>query len=212
MKDLVNLIRMQYYSIYALRKNIAVIIAIALILSIVDSKMIIFSCALIVMGMNYSTAAYEDRSKMNHLIYSLPVEPKLFVLSKYIYGFINTILALVVSDILVIIMKVLNLFDNTEFDVAAISLSVILIGAVITVIVIPAALILGFERGRFVIVFLAVTPVCFSKTIGRMIQFPEVVINASPSMVTLMCILAVITITLASYFITSNLYDKKEIE
>lgn len=212
MKDLVNLIRMQYYSVYALRKNIGLIIAIAIMMSILDAKMIIFACALIVMGMNYSTAAYEDRSKMNHLIYSLPVDPKSFVLSKYIYGFMNTIIALAVSNILIIIMKVLNLFDNTEFDVAAISLSVILVGAIITVIVIPIALILGFEKGRFVIVFLAVTPVCFSKTIGRMIKLPEVVINASPSLVTLMCILGVITLTLASYFITSNLYAKKEIE
>lgn len=209
MKDLANLIKMYYYSVYAIRKSIGVIIVLSIVMSFWDTSLIPFSAALIVMGMTYSSAAYEDKNKMNYLIYSLPVEPKRFVLSKYIYGFINTIISLVISNILFLIIKNLSRGNTIDFGIVFINSSVIFIGTVITILVVPLALIIGFEKGRFIIVFLAILPMCITNSVSNSIKLP--VINISTSMVILMAALILITLTLISYFITSNLYAKKEI-
>lgn len=144
---------------------------------------------------------------MNYLIYSLPVKPKDFILSKYIYGFLNTALIMVFSGILFILLKALNIGDFTDLTLINLLISTFFIGLVITILVLPFALIVGFEKGRLIIVFLAVLPICFAQSL---IQYVEP-ISINPMITSISVVVLVIALTFISYFVTANLYFKKDI-
>ena len=66
---------------------------------------IAFAGGMILMAVNYSVIAYEDKSKMGYLIHSLPVAPKKYILSKYIYGFISIVLVMIITLIIFYMVK-----------------------------------------------------------------------------------------------------------
>ncbi|SFC51116.1 ABC-2 transporter permease [Clostridium uliginosum] len=209
MKNLFNLIKLQYYSIYSMKKYLSIIIVVAIVMSIFDSTMIIISSGMLIMGLIYSTAVYEDKSKISYLIYSLPVKPEEFILSKYIYGVINTMLTILFSNTLFIVLKTLNIGNFKDLTLGSLTLSTFFIGLVITIIVLPIALIVGFEKGRFIMIFIALSPICFSSTISK--SFSTLNVSITPIMATILLILIIITLTLISYFVTSNLYATKDV-
>ncbi|HBJ1648732.1 TPA: ABC-2 transporter permease [Clostridium botulinum] len=207
MKNIINLVKLQYSSIYSIKKYLYTIISIALIMTVFDRNFIMFASGMVTMGLIYSTAFYEEKSKMNYLIYSLPVKPKDFVLAKYIYGFLNTLLVMLLSGILFMVLNILNIGRFTQLTFGSISLSTFFIGFIITILVLPFALILGFEKGRLIIVFLVVLPICFAQSLIQCIGS----ININPTITLIAITLFVIISTVLSYIITSNLYIKKDI-
>ncbi|MDO5515919.1 MAG: ABC-2 transporter permease [Clostridium sp.] len=107
MNTMINLIKLHYTSIFALKKPVLIILAIAVFASIsnVDGTMIPFAAGLIIMMLNYNTLAYEDRSKSNYLIYSLPVKLKQYILSKYIFGALNIMIAIFFGDLIFMVFN-----------------------------------------------------------------------------------------------------------
>lgn len=212
MNTMINLIKLHYTSILAMKKSILIILALAAFVSIsnVDGTMIPFSAGLIIMMLNYNTLAYEDKSKSNFLIYSLPVKPQQYILSKYIFGVLNILIAMFFGDLVFNIFKVMNMMGSNSTALAEVNFTVFIVGIFTVAVVIPIALIAGFNKARIILIFLALLPVCFSDKILKAVSYIDLP-NLSDSTFTFIVVALGIILIIISYFITSNLYAKKDI-
>ena len=207
MNNIKNLVKLHYSSIFALKKTALIILALAVFMTISnnDGSMLPFGAALLVMVLNYNSLAYESNSKSDFLIYSLPVKPKEYVLSKYIFGFINVIISIIFADVLYMVLNMFNYISQQDIPVVIINIAVIIVGMIIVDIVNPIAIVVGFNKAR-------IMPICFSSTIVfalSKIDFFNINISVG-IMETIVAIVGVI-LTTASYFITAHLYEKKDI-
>lgn len=206
MNNLVNLLKLQFNSLLAIKKNLIFIIIFSIIFAFFQPTMITFSGGMYLMVTSYSVIFYEERSKMNYLIYSLPITTKEYIFSRYIYCLINTLIAIFISIALSLIIKIIGIADISIYGVA---LSTSIIGIFFTAVLMPATLLLGFERGRYILVFIAVLPVCFSTALVGIIS--EINLNFSNKTLSVLGVFISIIVLLVSYFITSNVFSKKEI-
>ncbi|ETI90501.1 MAG: hypothetical protein Q607_CBUC00055G0081 [Clostridium butyricum DORA_1] len=214
MNNIKNLLKLHYSSIFALKKTALIILALAVFMTISnnDGSMLPFGAALLVMVLNYNSLAYESNSKSDFLIYSLPVKPKEYVLSKYIFGFINVIISIIFADVLYMVLNMFNYISQQDIPVVIINIAVIIVGMIIVDIVNPIAIVVGFNKARIILIFLAIMPICFSSTIVfalSKIDFFNINISVG-IMETIVAIVGVI-LTTASYFITAHLYERKDI-
>lgn len=214
MNNIKNLLKLHYSSIFALKKTALIILALAVFMTISnnDGSMLPFGAALLVMVLNYNSLAYESNSKSDFLIYSLPVKPKEYVLSKYIFGFINVIISIIFADVLYMVLNMFNYISQQDIPVGIINIAVIIVGMIIVDIVNPIAIVVGFNKARIILIFLAIMPICFSSTIVfalSKIDFFNINISVG-IMETIVAIVGVI-LTTASYFITAHLYERKDI-
>lgn len=214
MNNIKNLLRLHYSSIFALKKTALIILVLAVFMTIInkDGSMLPFGAALLVMVLNYNSLAYESNSKSDFLIYSLPVKPKEYVLSKYIFGFINVIISIIFADVLYMVLNMFNYLSRQDSTVGIINIAVIIIGMIVVDIVNPIAIIVGFNKARIILIFLAIMPICFSSTIVfalSKIDFFNINISMG-IMETIVAIVGVI-LTTASYFITAHLYERKDV-
>lgn len=214
MENMTSLLKMHYTSILALKKSALVMLGVIIFITISnkDGSMLPFSGAILIMLLNYTTLAYEDKSKMNYLIYSLPIKPKQYILSKYIYGIINTILSIWFADIMYIILNVLKMTTGDAMPVGVINITLGIVGVIIVSIVVPIALVVGFNKARLILVFLAVIPACFSKGLANIVyKLPDTVNNLSFINIVAITLAVGVMITAISYVICSNLYAKRDI-
>ncbi|MDB2137004.1 MULTISPECIES: ABC-2 transporter permease [Clostridium] len=214
MNNIKNLLKLHYSSIFALKKTALIILALAVFMTISnnDGSMLPFGAALLVMVLNYNSLAYESNSKSDFLIYSLPVKPKEYVLSKYIFGFVNVIISIIFADVLYMVLNMFNYISQQDIPVGIINIAVIIVGMIIVDIVNPIAIVVGFNKARIILIFLAIMPICFSSTIVfalSKIDFFNINISMG-IMETIVAIVGVI-LTTASYFITAHLYERKDI-
>ena len=214
MNNIKNLLKLHYSSIFALKKTALIILVLAVFMTIInkDGSMLPFGAALLVMVLNYNSLAYESNSKSDFLIYSLPVKPKEYVLSKYIFGFINVIISIIFADVLYMVLNMFNYISQQDIPVVIINIAVIIVGMIIVDIVNPIAIVVGFNKARIILIFLAIMPICFSSTIVfalSKIDFFNINISVG-IMETIVAIVGVI-LTTASYFITAHLYERKDI-
>ena len=208
MRRIKNLILLQYETVFALKKYMLLITAVAIFMAIIQPDMLPFAGALFIMATCYNTAFYEEKSKINYLIYSLPIKEKEYILSKYIFVAINTFISMGISVVIYMGMMYFNLIDKeTMVPLWAFMLMLLGIGIFMMSILTPLEILLGFEKARIALVFLTVLPVVFSTNIVSLL--PK--INISNNIFKVLITLCVITLILASYFITSNIYAKKDI-
>ena len=111
MNNIGNLLKLQFNSLLSIKKNLLIILALAIFFTAVQPTMIVFTGAMYLMMATYSITFYEERSKMNYLIYSLPVKTNEYIFSKYIYCLLNTVIAVLISTILSVIVKILGTND-----------------------------------------------------------------------------------------------------
>lgn len=210
MKNLINLLKLQYNSLFALKKSLLILVVMAIFFAVFQPFMIVFAGAMFLMISCYSLVFYEEKSKMNYLIYSLPITTREYILSKYIFGLLNTIISIGISILLASIIKFIGYSsDVNSMPIYAIALSTLSIGIFFLAIVQPAALLLGTEKGRYILVFLAVLPITFSTSLVQLL--PQINITLSPVILGILLTLIVITLLLVSYFITCNMFAKKEV-
>ena len=210
MNNLVNLLKLQFNSLFAIKKNFIFILVFGSIFAFTQPTMITFAGAMYLMLASYSVIFYEERSKMNYLIYSLPITIKEYIFSRYIYCLINTLIATLISSILLVIITVVGFNISNNISLYEVSLSTAIIGVFFTAVLMPATLLLGFEKGRYILVFIAVFPICFSAALVEIIS--KINVNLSTSALSILGILISIIVLLASFFITSNIFSKKEVQ
>lgn len=214
MNNMINLIKLHYSSIVALKKTALVVFVLAVIavLSKADGSMLPFGAGLIIMILNYNTLVYEDNSKSSFLIYSLPVKPKEYILSKYLFGIMNLIITLIFANLTYIVLNMMNVITSTDIPMGVLNVSIIIIGIVVVDILMPIALIVGFNKARIILLLLAIGPVCLSNALASLISnigFPK--IHISLGMIELSAAIFGIIISVVSYLITAKLYEQKDI-
>ena len=208
MSRIINLILLQYETVFALKKYMVLITALAIFMAIIQPDMLPFAGALFIMATCYNTAFYEEKSKLNYLIYSLPIRGREYILSKYIFVAINTFISMGLSAIIYMGMMYFNVINKeTMVPLWAFMLMLLGIGIFMMTILTPLEILLGFEKARIALVFLTVLPVVFSTNIVGILP----TINLNNNIFKVLIALCVITIILASYFITSNMYIKKDV-
>lgn len=208
MKRIINLILLQFETVLALKKYMLLIIALAAFMAFIQPDMLPFAGALFIMATCYNTAFYEEKSKINYLIYSLPVKSSEYILSKYIFVAINTFISMAISAIIYMSMLYFNIIDKTTMvPLWAFLLMLLGTGIFMMSILTPLEILLGFEKARIALVFLTVLPVVFSTNIVALLP----TINLNNNIFKVLIVLCVVTLILASYFITSNIYAKKDI-
>ena len=210
MNNLVNLLKLQFNSLFSLKKNLIFILIFGTLFSFLQPTMITCAGAMYLMLSSYSIIFYEERSKMNYLIYSLPITIKEYIFSRYIYCLINTLIATLISSILLVIITVVGFNISNNISLYEVSLSTAIIGVFFTAVLMPATLLLGFEKGRYILIFIAVFPICFSTALLEII--PEINIHLNPTILTILSVLIGIILLLVSYFITCNIFNQKEVE
>ena len=211
MNNIINLLKLQFNSLLSIKKNLFMILAVSIFLAAVQPTMIVFAGTIYLMMTTYSITFYEERSKMNYLIYSLPIKVNEYLFSKYIYCLLNTLIAVVVSTILSIIVKTIGIHASTfSMPIYAVPLVTIGIGVFFTSVLMPATLLLGFENGRYVLTFIAITPMVFSTALLEILS--EINITLNTTILTILGVLIALTLLLASYFITFNKFSKKEVQ
>lgn len=210
MNNIGNLLKLQFNSLLAIKKNLLIILALGIFFTIVQPTMIVFTGAMYLMLATYSITYYEERSKMNYLIYSLPVKTNEYILSKYIYCLLNTAIAMIITTILSTFVKILGVNDLiSSMPISSMPLVTLGIGLFFTSILMPATLLIGFENGRYVLMFIAIFPVVFSTTLMEILSEINIILN--PLILTILLVLISITLLLSSYFITCNKFAKKEV-
>lgn len=211
MNNIINLLKLQFNSLLSIKKNLIITFALSIFLAAVQPNMIVFAGAIYLMMTTYSITFYEERSKMNYLIYSLPIKVNEYLFSKYIYCLLNTLIAVVVSTILSIIVKTIGIHASTfSMPIYAVPLVTIGIGVFFTSVLMPATLLLGFENGRYVLTFIAITPMVFSTALLEILS--EINITLNTTILTILGVLIALTLLLASYLITCNKFSKKEVQ
>lgn len=210
MNNIGNLLKLQFNSLLAIKKNLLIILGLEIFFTIVQPTMIVFTGAMYLMLATYSITYYEERSKMNYLIYSLPVKTNEYILSKYIYCLLNTAIAMIITTILSTFVKILGVNDLiSSMPISSMPLVTLGIGLFFTSILMPATLLIGFENGRYVLMFIAIFPVVFSTTLMEILSEINIILN--PLILTILLVLISITLLLSSYFITCNKFAKKEV-
>ena len=211
MNNIGNLLKLQFNSLLSIKKNLLIILALAIFFTAVQPTMIVFTGAMYLMMATYSITFYEERSKMNYLIYSLPVKTNEYIFSKYIYCLLNTVIAVIISTILSVIVKILGTNDLiSSMPLYAVPLIIVGVGVFFTSILMPTTLLLGFENGRYVLMFIAILPIVFSTALLEIIS--EIDITLNPTMLSILGVLITITLLQVSYFITCNRFAEKEVQ
>jgi len=210
MRELSNLLKMQWYSILAVKKYVLLVVMIGIATIFSDASFIAFAGGMILMAVNYSVVAYEDKSKIGYLIHSLPINPKKYVLSKYICGFISIGLVIFITTIIFNIVRIFNLQDLGQITLATTLISVLLIGLVINIITIPIGIVVGFQKARYVISLLAIVPVIISPTLVKLLS--NITVNISQTGLIILTLPATIVVTILSYIVSSNLYCRRDVK
>ncbi|MGG7144568.1 ABC-2 transporter permease [Clostridium nigeriense] len=206
MSRIINLILLQFETVFALKKYMGIILAIAIFMVFTQPNMLQFVGVLFIMATCYNSAFYEEKSKSNYLIHSLPVKSNEYILSKYIFVGINTIISMMISSIIYMYMTIINKGDLGPLW--ALMLTIAGIGIFMMSILIPLEILLGFEKGRIALVFLTVFPLVYSTELTKILA----TINFNNNIFIALIMLCIITLILSSYYITSNLYAKKDIQ
>ena len=114
MKRIISLILLQFETVFALKKYMGIIMAVAAFMVFTQPDMLPFAGALFIMATCYNSAFYEEKSKVNYLIYSLPVKSSEYILSKYIFVAINTIISMVILSLIYTCMLSLNIINKVD--------------------------------------------------------------------------------------------------
>lgn len=206
MENVINLVKMQFRNLLAIKRTMLLILALAIIMTIINPIFISFSGALIIMAVCYNPAFYEEKSKNIYLIGSLPIKRESFILAKFIYSAIVTVFAIIFTVAEYFVLNYLKVIQ--EFSLKSIIFTVFIVGIFVMTILIPVSLILGFDKGRYILIFLSVVPMCFSENIASFIS--NLGLKGNKTLICLMGILILAVLILTSYFVTSNLYKNKE--
>lgn len=209
MSKIINLILLEFETLLSLKKYMTLIIGLAIFLVFIEPDMFPFTGAMFIMATCYNAVFYEEKSKVNYLIHSLPIKGKEYILSKYLFVGINTLISM---GLLSIIYKIMLRFERfnviSKTPLWAVILVIGGIGVFMMTILVPLQVLLNFEKSRIISIFLTVFPIVYSTELIKLLSN----VNLNTNIFKILIVLCILTLILLSYFVTSNLYLKKDIE
>ena len=198
MNNIINLLKLQYIHALCIRKYLMVLLTFSIIMMIANDEFLVVGTAIMIMCLNYTVVAYEDKSKCENLIYALPVSPGQYILCKYVYGYINTA---IVTGVILLINKFISKGNISGSDVIIYPL---VIGCFMVSVIVPLALIFGFDKVRYILIFMCCISICIAQKVFPMSYH----FNGSNNNV--IFVVAFIVLNIISYLITVKVYCKRD--
>lgn len=160
-----------------------------------------------------ATFNYDESSKADKYILTLPLTRKEIVLSKYIFCICSTFFGCIIGTVLSVIVTFL--FNHSlvyVWDILSISMGSLIGIGVVQSIQIPCIYKWGAEKGRLFMVIL--TALCASVLGGIsfiIFDIDAIEVNNLKEIIPIILLISTILIYFISYRISLKIYDKKEI-
>ena len=119
--------------------------------------------------MPITSMSYDEAGQWYRYAFSLPIPRRTLVLSKYVLGFLVALGGLVVSAIGNLVVLSLTNWENS-LESWLIIVGFLEIGMIFLSIIIPVLFQFGVEKGRFLVVVIAVVPSLLSAMLGSLLK------------------------------------------
>ena len=148
MKNIINLVKMSYSNLNAVKSILLISIILFIVGSIINPIFLNMLIGIIVYQMTYQVIAYEESYGIDYLIASLPVTKKEYITSRYIFGLTSTIISILIFTVtyrlvLTFSSKSYDIIDFKTMLTVGIASSIILVS-----VLIPSILKFGIVKGR----------------------------------------------------------------
>lgn len=215
MKNIINLVKMSYSNLNALKSILLISIILFIAGSIINPIFLNMLIGIIVYQMTYQVIAYEESYGIDYLIASLPVTKKEYITSRYIFGLTSTIISILIFTVtyrlvLTFSSKSYDIIDFKTMLTVGIASSIILVS-----VLIPSILKFGIVKGRVFITIVGLSIVMApASLISAMAEEKEAMIFLSKineiGIGTIFLIVSVV-VMIISYIISQKIYRNKQV-
>ena len=215
MKNIINLVKMSYSNLNAVKSILLISIILFIVGSIINPIFLNMLIGIIVYQMTYQVIAYEESYGIDYLIASLPVTKKEYITSRYIFGLTSTIISILIFTVtyrlvLTFSSKSYDIIDFKTMLTVGIASSIILVS-----VLIPSILKFGIVKGRVFITIVGLSIVMApASLISAMAEEKEAMIFLSKineiGIGTIFLIVSVV-VRIISYIISQKIYRNKQV-
>ena len=215
MKNIINLVKMSYSNLNAVKSILLISIILFIVGSITNPIFLNMLIGIIVYQMTYQVIAYEESYGIDYLIASLPVTKKEYITSRYIFGLTSTIISILIFTVtyrlvLTFSSKSYDIIDFKTMLTVGIASSIILVS-----VLIPSILKFGIVKGRVFITIVGLSIVMApASLISAMAEEKEAMIFLSKineiGIGTIFLIVSVV-VMIISYIISQKIYRNKQV-
>ena len=215
MKNIINLVKMSYSNLNAVKSILLISIILFIVGSIINPIFLNMLIGIIVYQMTYQVIAYEESYGIYYLIASLPVTKKEYITSRYIFGLTSTIISILIFTVtyrlvLTFSSKSYDIIDFKTMLTVGIASSIILVS-----VLIPSILKFGIVKGRVFITIVGLSIVMApASLISAMAEEKEAMIFLSKineiGIGTIFLIVSVV-VMIISYIISQKIYRNKQV-
>lgn len=215
MKNIINLVKMSYSNLNAVKSILLISIILFIVGSIINPIFLNMLIGIIVYQMTYQVIAYEESYGIDYLIASLPVTKKEYITSRYIFGLTSTIISILIFTVtyrlvLTFSSKSYDIIDFKTMLTVGIASSIILVS-----VLIPSILKFGIVKGRVFITIVGLSIVMAPASwISAMAEEKEAMIFLSKineiGIGTIFLIVSVV-VMIISYIISQKIYRNKQV-
>lgn len=217
MSNILPLVKNQFNTMYAARKQTGVFVIMSIILPIIQPTMIMWSGFFIGVILMLNTMSYEYKSGIDNLIATLPVKAEEFILSRYILGLILSGIAMLLCATMYGVNNIIgNISSISAIGLDGILISLGLVVVVLIALLIPVQTIFGPEKGRLIMLMFAMIPMLGSMYIledggVKLAKIMTYIMGMNKLLLVVGVALVITLIIYISFLITCNVYRKKEI-
>lgn len=215
MKNIINLVKMSYSNLNAVKSILLISIIIFIAGSVINPIFLNMLIGIIVYQMTYQVIAYEESYGIDYLIASLPVTKKEYITSRYIFGLTSTIISILIFTVtyrlvLTFSSKLYDIIDFKTMLTVGIASSIILVS-----VLIPSILKFGIVKGRVFITIVGLSIVMApASLISAMAEEKEAMIFLSKineiGIGTIFLVVSVVVLII-SYITSQKIYKNKQV-
>lgn len=215
MKNIINLVKMSYSNLNAVKSILLISIILFIVGSIINPIFLNMLIGIIVYQMTYQVIAYEESYGIDYLIASLPVTKKEYITSRYIFGLTSTIISILIFTVtyrlvLTFSSKLYDIIDFKTMLTVGIASSIILVS-----VLIPSILKFGIVKGRVFITIVGLSIVMApASLISAMAEEKEAMIFLSKineiGIGTIFLVVSVVVLII-SYITSQKIYKNKQV-
>ena len=215
MKNIINLVKMSYSNLNAVKSILLISIIIFIAGSVINPIFLNMLIGIIVYQMTYQVIAYEESYGIDYLIASLPVTKKEYITSRYIFGLTSTIISILIFTVtyrlvLTFSSKSYDIIDFKTMLTVGIASSIILVS-----VLIPSILKFGIVKGRVFITIVGLSIVMApASLISAMAEEKEAMIFLSKineiGIGTIFLVVSVVVLII-SYITSQKIYKNKQV-
>lgn len=215
MKNIINLVKMSYSNLNAVKSILLISIIIFIAGSVINPIFLNMLIGIIVYQMTYQVIAYEESYGIDYLIALLPVKKKEYITSRYIFGLTSIIISILIFTVTYRLVLNFSSQSNNIMDFKTMLIIGITSSIVLVSVLIPSILKFGIVKGRVFItvvgLFIVMAP---ASLISAMVEEKEAMIFLSKineiGISTIFLVVSVVVLII-SYITSQKIYKNKQV-